>query len=124
MVVMNDPWGIQQPPADVRTDAALPPRVARLAEVQETKIALTPEDPCAQPFPAAQDLAEVQTLMREGWRPLHDAPLYCLLPAAWPAEHRAWVPDRLPKVGMAGTTDTYRGAVIVLPEDDEGWQGD
>lgn len=44
--------------------------------------------------------------MRQGWRPLNGAPLYCLLPAAWPVEHRTWIRDRLPKVGMDGTTDT------------------
>jgi hypothetical protein len=124
MSVMTDPWGIQQPPADIGPDAPLSPRLARLADVQATGIALTAEDPYAQGLPAADELAEVQALMREGWRPLDGAPLYCLLPAAWPADHRTWVPDRLPRVGMAATTDRYWGAIVPLPEDDEDRQDD
>jgi hypothetical protein len=124
MSVMTDPWGSQQPAADIGADVALPPRLARLADVQATGIALTAEDAYAQGFPAADELAEVQTLMREGWRPLDGAPLYCLLPAAWPAEYRAWVPDRLPKVGMAATTDAYWSTIVALPEDDDDRQDD
>lgn len=117
------PWGLEQPPADIGPVAALPPRLARLAEVQATGVALTDEDPYAEDFPAAAELPEVRKLMRSGWRPLDDAPLHCLLPAAWPREHRAWVPDRLPKVGMGGTTDTYQSDIVPLP-DDEDWHDD
>ena len=85
---MTDPWGFAQPQADVDASVALPPRLARLAEVEATGIALTHVDPYAQDFPSAEELPEVATLMRQGWRPLHGAPLYGLLPAAWPAEHR------------------------------------
>jgi hypothetical protein len=124
MSVMTDPWGIQQPPADIGPVAPLSPRLARLADVHVTGIALTAEDPYAQGFPAPDELPEVQTLMREGWRPLDGAPLYCLLPAAWPADHRTWVPDRLPKVGMAATTDRYWGSIVQLTQDDEDRQDD
>lgn len=120
---MVDPWGLEQPPADTGPVAALPPRLARLARVQATGVALTDEDPYAQDFPAAAELPEVKMLVRSGWRPLESAPLYCLLPAAWPVEHRTWVPDRLPKVGMGGTTDCYSSDIVPLP-DDEDWHDD
>src|SRR5664279_450333 len=81
---MTDPWGIEQPPAEIGKVAPLPPRLARLAEVQATGIALTAEDPYAQESPGAHELPEVRRLTRDGWRPLHSAPLHCLLPAAWP----------------------------------------
>lgn len=115
---MVDPWGLEQPPADIGPVAALPPRLARLAKVQATGVALTDEDPYAEDFPAASELPEVKMLMRSGWRPLEPAPLYCLLPAAWPVEHRTWVPDRLPKVGMGGTTDTYWSDIVPLSDED------
>src|SRR5947208_704992 len=34
MFAMTDPWGLEQPPADSDATTALPPRLARLAEVQ------------------------------------------------------------------------------------------
>ncbi len=120
---MTDPWGLEQPPAVSDDSPTLPPRLARLAQVQATGIALTHEDPHAQDGPSSQGLPEVQALMREGWQPLHGAPLYCLLPAAWPAEHRAWVPNRLPAVGMGGTTDTYWSEIVAIPDEDD-WQDD
>lgn len=122
-MVMTDPWGMRQPPAVVDPVAPLPPRLARLAEVQATGIALTAEDPYAQDFPRADELPEVQALMRERWRPLHAAPLNGLLPAAWLPEHRRWVPDRLPRVAMGGTTGTYFGAISPL-DDDEDWDAE
>jgi hypothetical protein len=118
MGIVTDPWGSQQPPAITGAVPPLPPPLVRLAEVQATGVPLTEEDPYAQDFPAAQELSEVQQLMGQGWRPLDCAPLYCLLPAAWPSEHRAWVPDRRPRVGMGATTDTYWGAIVPLPDDD------
>lgn len=115
---MNDPWGLAQPPARTDQPGPLPPRLVCLGEVQATGTSLTYEDPYSQDVPSPEELPKVQTLIREGWRPLHSAPLYCLLPAAWPSEHRTWLPDRLPKVGMSGTTDTYHGAIVALPDDD------
>lgn len=123
-MVMTDPWGMQQPPAVVDPLVPMPPRLARLAEVQATGIALTNEDPYAQGFPRADELPEVQNLVQSGWRPLDGAPLYCLLPAAWPAAHRTWVPDRLARVGMGATTGTYWGAIVPLPDDGENWHDD
>jgi hypothetical protein len=116
--LVTDPWGSQQPPAITGAVPPLPPRLVRLAEVQASGVALTEEDPYAQGFPAALELPEVQELTGQGWRPLDGAPLYCLLPAAWPPQHRAWVPDRLPRVGMGATTDTYWGEIVPLPDND------
>ena len=70
-------------------------------------------------LPRAEELPEVQALAAEGWRPLHDAPLYRLLPAAWPPGHRTWVPDRLPRVTCVGTTDCCYGTVEPLPDEDD-----
>lgn len=119
---MTDPWGSEQPSAQVDATTALPPRLARLAEVQASGISLTNEGPYGQGLPAAAELPEVQALTRQGWRTLDGAPLYCLLPAAWPAEHRTWVPDRLPKVGMGGGTDTYWSDIVAITDDD--WHED
>lgn len=117
---MTDPWGSRQPPAIDGTVSPLPSRLARLAAVQATGIPLTEEDPYdAQDFPAAQELPEVQQLMGQGWQPLDGAPLFCLLPAAWPPDHRTWVPDRLPRIGMGATTDSYWGAFVPLPDDSD-----
>ncbi len=116
---MSDPWGIDQPAAKIGPVESLPPRLGRLAEVQATGIVLATEDPYAQGFPHAHELPEVRALAREGWQLLHDAPLYSLLPAAWPAEHRTWVADRLPRVGMRATTDTYWAAIVPPPDQDD-----
>jgi hypothetical protein len=119
---VDDPWGIDDPPA-VQSTPPLPPRLARLAEVQRTRIAIPDADLADWGFPRADELPEVQTLASEGWRPLHEAPLYCLLPAAWPATHRTWVPDRRPRVSCGGTTASYYGSVMPLPED-SAWEDD
>jgi hypothetical protein len=66
MSSMVDPWGLEQPPADIGPITALPPRLARLAQSQATGVALTDEDPYAEDFPAAAELPEVQMLMRSG----------------------------------------------------------
>jgi hypothetical protein len=95
--------------------AALPPRLARLAEVQQTRVPMTGVDVAEWGFPTAEELPEVQELAVHGWRPLHEAPLYCLLPAAWPVAHRGWVPNRLPRVSCGGTTATFYGSVVPAP---------
>lgn len=118
---MWDPWGRNQPPADVEI-GELPERLVRLAQVQATGVPLTRVDPYAEGFPQPEELPEVQALMRDGWRPLSSAPLHCLLPAAWPPEHRTWVPDRLPTVWISGTTGEYEGR-IVAPDDRLGDDG-
>lgn len=122
---MDDPWGYGDPPA-VRNLPALPPRLVRLAEVQQTGVPMTDVDLAEWDFPKAQELPEVQALAGDGWRPLHDAPLYSLLPAAWPFAHRRWVPDRLPRVSCGGSTATYYGSVVPLPAegDEDYWEDD
>ena len=107
---MIDPWGLDEPPAAF-VRQPLPPRLARLAEVERTGVPMTDIDPYEWSFPAASELPEVADLIAAGWHPLEDAPLYCLLPAAWPAELRTWVPDRLPRVSMGSTTETLGGTV-------------
>ena len=119
---MTDPWGFEQQPAVRSANTPLPPRLARLAEVETTGVALTRQKPYAHNSPAAEELPEVETLMRQGWRVLHPAPLHCLLPAAWPVQHRTWVPDRLPRVGMGGSNATYWSEVVAIPDDD--WYDD
>ena len=113
---MDDPWGEDELPA-VQDAPPLPPRLARLAEVERTGIPILDADPDYWDFPRADELPEVQRLAADGWRPLHEAPLYCLLPAAWPAAHRAWVPDRLPRVSCGDTTAHYYGSVAPRRDD-------
>ncbi len=121
LTIVNDPWGVDEPPAAVALAEPLPPRLARLAEVQATGVARTVDDPHAAKFPRAEELPEVQALMREGWRTLDAGPLHCLLPASWPSRHRTWVPDRLPRVAMCATTDHYVGRMVPAELDDD-WQ--
>ena len=40
------------------------------------------------------DLDEVAEARRQGWFPLGEAPLWCFVPAVWPADARVWVRDR------------------------------
>jgi hypothetical protein len=96
---MVDPWGHALPPATERLPAEpLPRRLAELAELTGRR----PLEPGERwVWPAAVELPEVRALATAGWRPLEPAPLYFCLPAVWPAAHRCWVPDRLPRVGMA-----------------------
>jgi len=47
--------------------------------------------------PVATDDTGVWALLEAGWERLSAAPLYWLLPAAWPAEHRAWIPVQRPE---------------------------
>lgn len=42
----------------------------------------------------ASDLPGVQAAGDQGFEPAPDAPLWVFLPAVWPREARAWVPDR------------------------------
>ncbi len=120
---MTDPSDFADPPAPTPDPLpALPPRLARLAEVATTGVPLTFADPYDMGFPDPSELPEVQGLVADGWRPLDGAPLHALLPAAWPREHRTWVPNRLPQVAIAGcTTDEYLSTVV--PVDDD-WEPD
>ncbi|GAB2468927.1 hypothetical protein [Jatrophihabitans fulvus] len=78
---MDDPWGLDQPPA-VAHVSSLPGRDAG------------DDAPDLDPYdrPSVGDLPEVSALTADGWTLLHPAPLYELVPAAWPAELRTWVP--------------------------------
>ena len=101
-LMSDDPWGIDTPPA-VAADALppLPPRLADLAELEARG-----ERRLLQPgeefhFVGAADLPEVQALAADGWHPASNYPWDYCLPAVWPAQHRCWVPDRLPQIGSA-----------------------
>jgi hypothetical protein len=82
-------------------------------------------DPWGRDEPPAP--ADVPELLGEGWQPLHDAPLYCLLPAAWPPQHRTWVPAPPPQVSVMRTTDQYYPESVPIdvggPVDEE-WEDD
>jgi hypothetical protein len=95
---MDDTWGDALPSATAgKPVEPLPPRLAALAALTGKRI-LAPDERWA--WPAAEELPEVRVLTDAGWRPLERAPLYWCLPAVWPAEHRCWVPDRLPKISQ------------------------
>ena len=116
---VSDPWGVESAPA-VLPDVLppLPPRLARLAEVASGTVGWDEVDPHEVSFPNAAELPEVQALAADGWRPLDDAPLYSLLPAAWPDEHRIWIPDRLPRIAIRGaTTGSYHAGVVPVPDE-------
>ena len=117
---MIDPWGLTEPAAAF-IEQPLPPRLARLAEVEATGVPITGFDPYEWDFPDAAELPEVADLGAAGWHPLEGAPLYCLLPAAWPPALRTWVPDRLPRVSMGSTTETYGGTIEPPPPPDPDW---
>ena len=121
---VSDPWGLGSPPSLLPDPLPpLPPRLARLAEVAATGLPLDSVDPYGFSFPRVDELPEVQALAADGWRPLHGAPLYALLPAAWPPEHRTWVPDRLPRIAMrGGTTASYLSSIVPQPHEHDEMQ--
>jgi hypothetical protein len=94
---VDDPWGTSEPPAAVAT-GPLPPRLAALAAVTRR----VPWD--GGGFPRPEEVPEVAALVEQGWYALDDAPYVVGLPAVWPREHRCWVADRLPKVGLGNGT--------------------
>lgn len=118
---MTDPWGADEPSALTGPPPPLPPRLARLAEVAQTGEPLRATGRHAGDFPSPGELPEVQELVRDGWHVLDGAPLYYLVPAAWPAEFRAWVPDRLPQVEMGMSSDGY-AAVFLPPSGEADWR--
>jgi hypothetical protein len=84
---------MHEPPAVGDPVAPLPPRLARLAELDARGAAAT-ADPYARGFPRADELPEVQALIHDGWQPLDDAPLYSLLPG----RARRWAGDDDPSI--------------------------
>lgn len=100
---MPDPWGVATPPAvDAGTVPPLPDRLADLAALTGRR-PLGPDETWT--WPGAAELPEVRALAPDGWRPLEPAPLHWCLPAVWPADHRCWVPDRLPRISVASDGD-------------------
>ena len=93
---MDDPWGLDDPPATLATEP-LPPRLAALLAVRTRQ----PWDD--RRFPHPRELPEVAALERQGWYAFDDAPYHLCLPAVWPRAHR-WVRDRLPKVSFGNDT--------------------
>ncbi|MBM7791135.1 hypothetical protein [Tenggerimyces flavus] len=77
----------------------LPPRLATLA-------ALTGRLPLAQyeaahgpwSWPEPSELTEIAQLARDGWHLPEPHVVNLVLPFAWPAEHRGWLPNRVPHV--------------------------
>lgn len=97
----DDPWGSALPPVVQGAPPPLPPRLAALPDLagRDGSLHLEPGERWA--FPTAGELPEVQQLADRGWRAAPDAPYWLFLPAVWPAEHRCWLPDRLPRVSVA-----------------------
>ncbi len=56
------------------------------------------EEPQAWQTPSAADLTEVHMLADLGWSVAPSEPWLAFLPAVWPAEHRGWIPNRVPRV--------------------------
>lgn len=73
-----------------------------MAEIEATGVALTDVAWPNWASLALRSFPEVRDLAAQRWLPLHHPPLYCLLPAAWPGEHRMWVRNRLLRVSSAG----------------------
>jgi hypothetical protein len=53
----------------------------------------------------ADDLEEVAAAREQGWFPLSEAPLWCFVPAIWPARARAWIRDRRVRHGTRQCDD-------------------
>ncbi len=103
-----DPWGRDVPPATrVETLEPLPPRLADLAGLTGRRLF---EPDVHVGFPKPDELPEVQQLTEQGWHALEEAPLWWCLPAVWPAEHRIWVADRLPRIAIGMDADGLRWA--------------
>lgn len=93
-----DPWGTSLPPVELpERHVPLPPRLAELAALTGRR-ELEPAE--SFDWPDAAELPEVRALSAHGWRPLDEAWPRPILPAVWPAEHRCWVPDRLPRISQ------------------------
>jgi hypothetical protein len=94
---VSDAWGLSSGPAiDVGDLDPLPAALAELAAARE-------------PYrvergwrePSVRDLPETQQLQSQGWVLLDGAPVHEYLPAVWPAEHRSWLHDRLPRCRLS-----------------------
>jgi hypothetical protein len=99
----EDPWGKQTPPAVTGGVPPLPARLVELADLVASGKSRVLEPGEKWVFPSAVELPEVQALAASGWSPLGEYPITRLLPAVWPAQHRCWVRDRLPKLSMSAS---------------------
>lgn len=73
-IVVTFDWGVEDPPLHV-------PRGAR-CDCEP----IDSDDPWGLP--------SVQAAVHQGYEPAPEAPMWCFLPAIWPATARAWTPDR------------------------------
>lgn len=99
----------------------VPPLPARLVElvllgVRGDSRTLEPGERWVSP--SAEELPEVQALTVDGWRPLGEDPMTVVLPAVWPARHRCWVPDRLPRMSTTVSLPEGRRSVQARSEGD------
>ena len=97
----EDPWGTQTPSAVAGGVPLLPARLVGLVDLAASGESRFLEPGERWVFPSAEELPEVQVLAADGWRPLGQDPMTVLLPAVWPAQHRCWVPDRLPRMSTS-----------------------
>lgn len=102
---MDDPWGRDTPPALTGEPPPLPPRLAELAALTGPRD-LAPDE--AFRLPSFSELPEVQELLGHGWHVLGGELMFMALPAVWPAEHRCWLPDRLPRASISSCTGGIR----------------
>lgn len=111
----DDPWGADTPAA---FSGRLPPLPPDLAELEAFLSAHGPfgVPPGWEP-PTEADLPEVKALVDEGWCLVDRMPGAQLLPAVWPSEHRAWVPDWMLRVVLELTVE---GTFIRRPRAERG----
>jgi len=112
----EDPWGMLTPPALAGGVAPLPARLVELVDLATSGEFRVLEPGERWVFPSAEELPEVQVLAAHGWRPLGEDPMTRLLPAVWPAQHRCWVPDRLPRMSTSVCPPDMRQRVQAWPE--------
>jgi hypothetical protein len=99
VVCVDDPWGF----ADTSAVTELPPAPHQLTDLLARLHAgeqLSSDEADDVYGIGPEDFVEIAALLDDGWDLVDDAPLYVLVPAAWSAQHRIWVRDRLPHVGL------------------------
>lgn len=109
----DDPWGRDDAPlVSPESVPALPPRLAdlaRLVESGETR-ELAPGDGPFMPT-RAEELPEVATAERAGWRSFDSGGYGLVIVAAWPGELRGWLEDRRPRIIFRQWLDGRREVV-------------
>lgn len=96
-MAQGDPWGADTAPLAAHGPVApLSPRLQRLADIPVGRQIATPT---GFSWPNVRELPEVAAAQQQGWTALPpDLAWAAWIPAVWPAQHRAWLPDRLPRV--------------------------